>query len=353
MRVDLLRVADLRCHAAGELLPVAGVTAIVGPNGSGKTSLLEAVHLGTNGTGLRPTADSRMIRDGADELGVRVEGEAGGASTTTRVRLTKGARTLELDGVQVDGRTLRERWASVVFIPDVLDLVKRGPSVRRVAMDRAIEGAWPRFEEHERAYRQTMEQRNAVLRRVRRREGAEDELDPWDRQLADHGALITEARERLVERLAPFFEERVELLGSPHTGGLRYEPSLPGDGAALLAALRERRRSDIERQTTGIGPHLDDLVVELSGRDARRSASQGEQRTLVLAFLLAQAALISETRGEPPLLLLDDVLSELDRDRRTRLIELGRQHGQVILTATGADGVDDLADLVHTLEVLV
>ena len=145
----------------------------------------------------------------------------------------------------------------------------------------------------------------------------------------------------------------MELLGSPHTGGLRYEPSLPGDGAALLAALRERRRNDIERQTTGIGPHLDDLVVELGGRDARRSASQGEQRTLVLAFLLAQAALISETRGEPPLLLLDDVLSELDRDRRTRLIELGRQHGQVILTATGADGVDDLADLVHTLEVLV
>jgi DNA replication and repair protein RecF len=294
-----------------------------------------------------------MIRDGADELGVRVEGEAGGAATTTRVRLTKGARTLELDGVQVDGRTLRERWASVVFIPDVLDLVKRGPSVRRVAMDRAIEGAWPRFEEHERAYRQTMEQRNAVLRRVRRREGTEEELDPWDGQLAEHGALITEARERLIERLAPLFEERVELLGSPHVGGLRYEASEPGDGQALLAALRQRRREDIERQTTGVGPHLDDLVVELSGRDARRSASQGEQRTLVLAFLLAQAALISETRGEPPLLLLDDVLSELDRDRRTRLVELGRQHGQVILTATGADGVDDLADLVHALEVHV
>jgi DNA replication and repair protein RecF len=188
---------------------------------------------------------------------------------------------------------------------------------------------------------------------VRRREGTEEELDPWDGQLAEHGALITEARERLIERLAPLFEERVELLGSPHVGGLRYEASEPGDGQALLAALRQRRREDIERQTTGVGPHLDDLVVELSGRDARRSASQGEQRTLVLAFLLAQAALISETRGEPPLLLLDDVLSELDRDRRTRLVELGRQHGQVILTATGADGVDDLADLVHALEVHV
>ncbi len=353
MRVDLLRVADLRCHAAAELRPDAGVTAIVGPNGSGKTSLLEAIHLGISGAGLRPSADSRLIRDGAEELGVRVEGEAGGAASVTRVRLRRGARTLELDGVAVDGRTLRERWAAVVFIPDVLDLVKRGPGVRRVAMDRAIEGAWPRFEEHERAYRQTMEQRNAVLRRVRRREGDAAELDPWDRQLAEHGALIGEARERLVERLAPLFEERVEALGSPQTGGLRYAPAAPGDAAALLAALQDRRRSDIDRQTTGVGPHLDDLVVELGGRDARRSASQGEQRTLVLAFLLAQAALMGETRSEPPLLLLDDVLSELDRDRRSRLIETARQHGQVVLTATGADGVDDLADAVHALEVLV
>ena len=101
----------------------------------------------------------------SSELGVRAEGEAGGAPSTTRVRLARGSRSLELDGVVVDARMLRERWAAVVFIPDLLDLVKRGPSVRRVAMDRAIEGAWPRFEEHERAYRQTMEQRNAVLRR--------------------------------------------------------------------------------------------------------------------------------------------------------------------------------------------
>ena len=353
MRIDLLRVADLRCHRAGELRPVPGVTAVVGANGSGKTSLLEGVHLGIAGTGLRPTADGRMIREGAEELGVRVEGEAGGAQSATRVRLARGSRTLELDGVAVDGRALRERWAAVVFIPDLLDLVKRGPSVRRVAMDRAIERAWPRFEEHERAYRQAVEQRNAVLRRVRRREGPPDELDPWDRQVADTGALVAEARERLVERMAPLFAERVELLGSVQTAGLRYEPSQAGSAEDLLQALQERRSADVERQTTGVGPHLDDLRVELAGRDARRSASQGEQRTLVLGFLLAQAALLAETRGEPPVLLLDDVLSELDRDRRQRLVELAREHGQVLLTATGADGVDDLADHVHALEVLV
>ena len=351
MRVDLLRVAGFRCHTEAELRPVAGVTAIVGPNGSGKTSLLEAVHLAACGTGLRSTADGRMIQDGADELGVRLEGQAGGASTTVRLRLTKGARTIELDGAEVDGRTLRERWAAVTFIPDVLDLIKRGPAVRRLAMDRAIESAWPRFEEHERAYRQTMEQRNAVLRRVRRREGSEDELDPWDWQLADTASLIIEARERLVERLVPLFRERVITLGSPHAAALTYAPSVVGESSAILALLQERRREDIERQTTGIGPHLDDLVVELDGRDARRSASQGEQRTLVLGFLLAQAALVAETRQEQPLLLLDDVLSELDRDRRMRLIATAREHGQVLLTATGADGVDDLADEVHALAV--
>lgn len=348
MRVDRLRVADVRCHREAELLPAAGVTAVVGPNGSGKTSLLEALHLGLRGVGLRPAGDARMVRDGADRLGVRVEGEAGGAPSTTRVELAKGGRRIELDAVEVDGRTLRERWAAVVFIPDLLDLVKRGPAVRRLAMDRAIELAWPRFEEHERAYRHAVEQRNAVLRRVRRG-GAPAELDPWDAQVAEHGAVVVEARERLVARLAPLFAERAAALGGERPAGIAYRASVAGDRAALLVALEAGRERDVERQATGCGPHLDDLEVALDGRDARRSASQGEQRTLVLAFLLAQAALVREARGEPPVLLLDDVLSELDRDRRHRLVDLARAHGQALLTATGADGVDDLADAVHAL----
>ncbi len=349
MRVDLLRVAAFRCHTEAELRPAPGVTAIVGPNGAGKTSLLEALHLATTGVGLRATADSRMIQQAAGELGVRLEGEAGGAAATVRIRLTRGSRRIELDGEEIDGRALRERWTTIAFIPDVLDVVKRGPALRRIAMDQAIETAWPRFEEHERAYRRTMEQRNAVLRRVRRREGSPEELDPWDQQLADAGAVIVEARSRLVDRLGPLFVERVELLGSTGVAELVYFPSVHGEASELLAALRDRRDKDIERQTTGVGPHLDDLHVRLDGRDARRSASQGEQRTLVLAFLLAQAALVDQTRGEPPVLLLDDVLSELDRDRRRRLEATAREHGQVLLTATGADGVDELADAVCEL----
>lgn len=351
MRINTLRVVAFRCHAKAEFVPVAGVTAIVGPNGVGKTSLLEAAHLAVHGSGLRPAADTRMIQEGADELGVRLDGVAAGVSTTVRLTLTHGARRIEVDGIEVDQKTLRERWATVTFFPDVLDLIKRGPAVRRVVMDRAIEAAWPRFEEHGRAYRYAMEQRNAVLRRVRNRVGLEDEIDPWDQQMAETGAIIAEARARLISRLEPLFSERVDGLGSPSVASLIYAPAGPGDAAALLESLRARRRKDIERQTTGVGPHLDDLTVGLSGREARRSASQGEQRTLVLAFLLAQAALVTETRGEAPLLLLDDVLSELDRDRRTRLITLARQHGQVILTATEADGVGDLADHVHSLDL--
>ncbi|MGA0121387.1 MAG: DNA replication/repair protein RecF [Gaiellales bacterium] len=348
MRIERLRLADVRCHAAAELAPAGGVTAIVGPNGSGKTSLLEALHLGLRGTGLRPAGDARMVRDGAARLGVRVEGEAGGAASITRIDLAPGGRRIELDGVEVDARTLRERWAAVVFIPDLLDLVKRGPVVRRLALDRAIELAWPRFEEHERAYRHAVEQRNAVLRRVRRG-GTPAELDPWDEQVAEHGAVVVEARDRLVTRLAPLFADRAAALGGDRPASLAYRASIAGDPAALRSALEAGRARDIERQTTGCGPHLDDLEVALDGRDARRSASQGEQRTLVLAFLLAQAALVGEARDERPILLLDDVLSELDRDRRARLVELARTHGQTLLTATGADGVDALADAVHAL----
>lgn len=349
MRIELLRVAAFRCHAEAELRPAAGVTAIVGANGSGKTSLLEAVHLALCGSGLRSTPDSRMIREGDDELGVRVEGEAGGAPTTVRVRLQRGSRRIELDGVEADGRALRDRWAVVAFVPDLLDLVKRGPALRRAAMDRAIELAWPRFEEHDRAYRHAMEQRNAVLRRVRRREGSAAELDAWDAQLADAGAVIVDARARLIDRLGPLFAERVAALGAAGPAAIAYFPSVHGDAGEIRAALRERRERDVERMATGAGPHLDDLRVQLDGRDARRSASQGEQRTLVLAYLLAEAALVRDTRGETPILLLDDVLSELDRDRRTRLVATAREHGQVLLTATGADGVDALADAVHPL----
>ncbi len=348
MRVDLVRAADVRCHAMAEVRPDAGMTAIVGPTGSGKTSLLEAVHLGLCGIGLRPAGDARVVRDGAEHLGVRVEGEAGGAPSATRVELAKGGRRIELDGVAADSRALRERWAAVVFIPDLLDLVKRGPAVRRVAMDRAIELAWPRFEEHERAYRRAVEQRNAALRHVRRGAPAA-EIDPWDDQVAECGAVVVEARDRLVARLSPLFAERAAALGGERPAVLAYRPSVAGDATALRRALEEGRTRDVERQTTGRGPHLDDLDVAYDGRDARRSASQGEQRTLVLAFLLAQAALVAEARSEPPVLLLDDVLSELDRERRRRLVGLARDHGQTILTATGADGVDELADLVHVL----
>ncbi len=349
MRIDRLRAANLRCHEQVELAPNAGVTAIVGPNGSGKTSLLEAAHLAMHGVGLRPTSDNRMIREGSPSLGVLLDGTTGDVAARVRIELRPGARTAQLNGEQVDGRTLRSAWATVTFIPDVMDLIKQGPAVRRLAMDRAIEAAWPRFEEHGRTYRHAMEQRNAVLRRIRRREGSEDELDPWDAQMANSGALIVEARERLIERCQSLFMERVEALGSPLPGTLSYVPAGPASSTDLLSALAARRREDLDRQTTGVGPHLDDLAVRLAGRDARRSASQGEQRTLVLAFLLAQAALVLETRGEQPILLLDDVLSELDRDRRRRLVQLAREHGQVLLTATGADGVDALADAIHEL----
>lgn len=350
MRIASLRAVAFRCHVAAQVAPAEGVTAIVGPNGSGKTSLLEAAHLALRGTGLRTGGDGRLIRDGEDELGVRLEGEAGGAPAAVRVALRGGGRRIELDGVVVDARALRDRWAAVVFLPDLLDLVKRGPSVRRLMLDRSIELAWPRFEEHDAAYRRAMEQRNAVLRRLRRGEGAADELDPWDAQLAECGAVVVEARERLVARLAPLFAERGERLGGRTAATIAYRPSAPGEAPALQEALRESRGRDVERQTTGVGPHLDDLAIELGGRDARRAASQGEQRTLVLAYLLAVAALAAETRGEPPILLLDDVLSELDRDRRRRLVAEARAHGQVLLTATGADGVDELADAVHALE---
>lgn len=349
MRIDTLVVEDLRRHRHCAIAPASGVTAITGPNGIGKTTLLEAAHLVLTGLSLTGTPSGTLIRHGAQRGSIAMRGIAGGAGTDVEIEVT-ARRTITLDGARADGHALRRRFACVSFLPEALDLIKRGPAVRRSMLDRAIVNGWPVYEETLRAYRRTLEQRNALLRRLRSGGGGDD-LDVWDATLAPLGARIMETRRRYLERLAPLVGERAEQLGLGERLQITYVPNNDADADALLTELRQTRRRDIERGTTGSGPHLDDLDVELGERPARRGASQGEQRLGVLALLLAEAAVTTENRGEPPILLLDDVLSELDADRRRRLLIAARDHGQVIVTATDPpDSVDVQIDLVHATE---
>jgi DNA replication and repair protein RecF len=223
---------------------------------------------------------------------------------------------------------LRSEVATLVFTPDRLAVVKGGPAVRRAYFDRALGRLAPARAQLPIEYSAAVAQRNAALRRVAGGYSSRDALAPWTDQVATLGRLLVEARGEVIAALAPGFAERAGELGLP-SARMTYEGEPP-----TVDALALRLDRDLDRGSTGLGPHLDDVVLTSGSRDLRSFGSQGEQRLTVLALLLAEAELIAERRGFAPLLLLDDVLSELDPNRRRVLAERVQGTGQTLVTAT-------------------
>ena len=344
MRVERIDLAGFRCYETAAASFAEGVTAVVGPNGAGKTSLLEAVHMALCGYSPRTAAEARCVREGSPFLRLEAVAVGDGQRHDISLALAPG----EPRRIRVDGRTLRSRdeltgrFECLVFLPERLAVVQRAPAVRRAYLDRAVVRAEPGHAAAVLAYGRALAQRNALLRRIRAGGAAPDALDPWDEQLAAHGAEVIAGRARLCARLAGPFAEHLEVLGGRGGAALSYRPRVPAE--ELATTIAERRSRDIARAATGVGPHLDDIVLHEQSRELRAFGSQGEQRTAVLALLLAEASLITELRGAPPVLLLDDVLSELDADRRARLVRAVRTVGQALVTTTEAAHLPEPAD---------
>lgn len=296
----------------------------VGPNGVGKTNLLESLHVGTQGFSPRTRADVEMIRFGETKARVAVEGRRDSVSLAIGVTLEAGAAKK----ATINGAPLRGEIATLVFTPDRLALVKGGPAARRAYFDRAFGRLAPARAQLSAEYGAAVAQRNASLRRIALGFSSRDALVPWTERVAELGTELVGARRKVLDLLAAPFAERAGELGLP-------DAELCYDGAPpTAAALEERLERDLERGATGIGPHLDDVVIASAGRELRSFGSQGEQRLTVLALLLAEAELLAERRGTPPLLLLDDVLSELDSARRRILAARVAATGQALVTAT-------------------
>jgi DNA replication and repair protein RecF len=225
---------------------------------------------------------------------------------------------------------LRAETATLVFTPDRLGVVKGAPAARRAYFDRALGRLSPARATLPSDYTAAIAQRNASLRRVAAGYSTRDALAPWTEQVAELGSALVAARTEALLLLGPAFAERAGELGLADAE-LRYDGVPP-----TVAALDERLDRDLERGVTGVGPHLDDVVIAAGARDLRSFGSQGEQRLAVLSLLLAETELIGERRGFPPLLLLDDVLSELDPGRRRILANRVAGTGQAFLTATDA-----------------
>ena len=305
---------------------------VTGANGAGKTNLLESLHVGTQGFSPRTRADAQLIR--FDQAGARVvvNGRRGESQLRLEVTLSRaeGKRAVVNGGRLRAAEQLRSEVSTLVFTPDRLTVVKGGPAVRRAYFDRTLGRLAPARAGLPLEYGSAVGQRNAGLRRIAAGLSSREALTPWTEQVADLGAALVEARTEAIALLAPSFAERAGELGLPQAR-LVYAGDPP-----TAAALDARLDRDVERGTTGLGPHLDDVAIVSGVRDLRSFGSQGEQRLAVLALLLAEAQAIAERLGEPPLLLLDDVLSELDPARRRILGERLAATGQTLVTATDA-----------------
>ena len=308
---------------------------VTGANGAGKTNLLESVHVGTQGFSPRTRADGQLVRLGAEGARVALAGERAGRPIEIEVTLQpQQGKRAKLNGALLRSvEQLRAEVATLVFTPDRLAVVKGGPAARRAYFDRALSRLLPSRATLPVDYAAAVGQRNAALRRVALRLSSRETVAPWTEQVATLGAQLVTGRTETIELLAPGFAERADELGLP-------DATLAATGEPpTVAALDARFEKDVERGLTGLGPHLDDVTVRSGERELRSFGSQGEQRLAVLSLLLAEAEVLAERRGVPPLVLLDDVLSELDGTRRRILAERIGRIGQTIVTATDAEAL--------------
>jgi DNA replication and repair protein RecF len=318
-----------------------GITSIVGDNGAGKTNLLEAVYFGISGRSFRTRDRRELIRFGAPvaraEVTVTVD-ERTSHSLLASVSRSEGRRHL-LDGEPVASVEIaRHRPHLVVFCPDRLALVKGPPAERRAHIDRFTAARWPSRSSQRQDYGQALAQRNALLRRVITGLSPETELDAWDGALAAAALPLIESRAEAAAELAPSFARAAAELGVEEMA-LRYAPRSEPDPAAMRAALAERRDSDLRRTRTSLGPHLDELELSIAGRSLRRYGSQGEQRAALLALLFAERETLIASGSPAPLMLLDDVMSELDPAHRELLATRLDVAGQTLVSAADEDAL--------------
>ena len=337
MQVARLRLRDFRGYAAAEVRLGPGLTVVHGRNGAGKTNLLEALYFACTGRSCKTANEREVVRFGAGltRLVLEAADEQGAHEITVGFQPGE-AKKLRVDGAAVERLTdVSARPLVSVFLPDRLELVLGAPALRRAHLDQVIAALWPARAGTRRAYSAALGQRNALIAGIRAGRAGRGSLPAWDAELARHGIALMRDRAEAVERLRPRFVTHAEDVGLEGEAALAYKPrSKAQDAEALAAELAERVDGDVERGFTGHGPHRDDLSFRRAGRELRAYGSRGQQRLGLLALLLAERAELAAERGAPPLMLLDDVMSELDAGRRARLVEVLRAGGQSVITTT-------------------
>jgi DNA replication and repair protein RecF len=340
--VEQVSIVDFRNYVAAEISPAPrGITLFQGNNGSGKTNLLEAVAYLATLKSFRGAPAAAVVRRGADQAVLRARANREGRSLLVETELNITGR----DRVRINRQPLRrndELLGAVlvtIFTPDDIEVVKGGPQSRRQYLDDLLMVLQPKYGSACTELERVLKQRNALLRSANGvlRGTMSSTLDVWDEKLATVGEVIADGREALMGTLEKQVNKAYHQLSGwvgddgGRVVGLCYQRSWPG---RLLPALNDARAEDVRRGVTSVGPQRDELYMSVHGLAARTQASQGEQRSLALSLRLAGHSMVSERHGSSPVLLLDDVFSELDPARSTALASC-LPEGQVLLTAAG------------------
>ena len=339
-----LRLVNFRNYADATVLLAPGLNIVVGDNAQGKTNLLEAISFAVTGSTTRTPNDPEVVRWGEDfartEMRVSLsEGSAGeerkvavGYAPGQKKRLAvDGAPALSLTAYAAGGAGVRV----VTFFPDDIRIVKGAPADRREFLDALLSSLRPTYARAVAEYAKAVQQRNQLLRRIRDGFSSERTLSTWDRKVVDLGTTVLEGRAAAIEPLTSLFGDAVSALYGPEKAALGYSYSAPLE--EYSEALREARGADIERGTTSVGPHRDDFAVLFGGVSMTTYGSQGQQRLATLALKFAAREYLRAETGQDPILLFDDVMSELDERRRGYLTEYFLGSTQAVITTTNLE----------------
>jgi DNA replication and repair protein RecF len=336
MELRRLQLKNHRNYRYLDLVPGSGVNVFIGPNGQGKTNLLEAVAMLALSSSPRARREIELVGPVAPSARIEAEVEAHGRRLEVVIALEvdgdRARRTIEVDGVRRRGVDLPGHFRVTLFWPDDLGLVKAGPDLRRRFLNQMLVQVEPGYARALAGLRRVLEQRNSLLKRIAAGDESTAVLEAWDQELVAYGSVIAKARSRAVDELRPEAARSHAEIADGEALDITYA----GPPEEFAEAVQKSLTDDLRRGVTTVGPHHDDLAISLAGRDARSYASQGQQRTAVVSLKLAEANLVARRTGERPVLLLDDVLSELDAERRAALLRKVAAEGQVIVTSAEA-----------------
>ena len=337
MIIKKLELSNFRNYGTLEVELDKGINIFYGDNAQGKTNILEALYMACTTKSPKATRDSEVIRFGEKEAHLRMYVEKGGIDRRIDMHLKKNSpKGVALDGIPLAKASEIYVMMNIIsFSPDDLAIIKSGPSERRSFIDMALSQLDKMYLYSLSSYKKALNQRNILLKQIKKNDELENTLSVWDEQLTKFGGYIIGKRAEYVKEIG----ERASVIHSRLSGGkesltLKYLPNVSTD--MLSAELGFSHEKDIVMKSTTVGPHRDDIGFDINSDEARKFGSQGQQRTVALTLKLAEIEIVKEKTGDKPVLLLDDVLSELDRSRQTEL--LGNiEDIQTVITCTGLE----------------